>query len=139
MADGHSLPWLATVSIGGQLRDRARITSTVKSGTRVEGGYQRQTVIGPWFRCSYDPGDESESRSDGGVRRRRSGATLVTGRRATDGAAIELEATDAVEIDSQRYGTVRLDVVGTPERLVRGRSRIGWLVRLGKVDRKAPG
>lgn len=125
--------------LGGQLRDRARIVTNVKSNTRVEGGYQTVLSFGPWFRCFYDPGNESEQRSDGGVRRRRAGAQLVTGKRALDGSTIDLEASMAVEIDSKAHGMLTMDLAGTPEKLVRGRVSIGWLAPLGKTNRKAPG
>jgi hypothetical protein len=125
--------------LGGQLRDRARVVRRESTGERVEGGYVKSVEYGPWFRCFYDTGDESETRGEGSVRRRRSGAQLVTGRRALDGTPIELKAQDEVEVDSRTHGTLRLDVTGTPERMAKGRTWIGWLAPMGKTNRQAPG
>lgn len=127
------------MGLGGQLRDKARIIRVEKSNVRVEGEYKTSTVIGPWFRCFYDPGGESEERQLFGIRRRHSGAQLITGRRATDGSEIELKAQDRVEINSRGHGVLSLDVTGKPERLVKGRTRLGWLADLGKTNREAAG
>lgn len=112
---------------------------SVKTGSRVAGGYSKEPVFGPWFRCYYDPGDESEARGPGSVRRRRAGAQLVTPRRALDGTEIDLSPKGTVEIESRVYGTLTLDVTGTPERMRRGSSWQGWIVDLGKTNRAAPG
>lgn len=125
--------------LGGRLRDRARVIRKSKTSTRTEGGYQKTTGEGPWFRCYYDPGQESESRGPGSVHRRRSGAQLVCGRRALDGSLIDLQASDVIEVNSQTHGTLRLDVVGAPEPLGLRRTRKGWLAQLGATNRKAPG
>jgi hypothetical protein len=122
----------------GQHRDKARIIRK-KKGTRTEGGYTKSPQYGPWFRCFYDPASEDETRSDGGVRRRRRGATIETSRLALDGSLIEIKASDRIEVDSRRFGTVTLDVTDTPERMVRGRTWLGWSVPVGATNRTAPG
>lgn len=123
----------------GQMRDRARMQLSVKTGPRVAGGYSKEPVFGPWFRCYYDPGDENESRGPGSVRRRRAGARMVTPRRALDGTEIDLSPKGTVEIESRVYGTLTLDITGTPERMRRGSSWQGWIADLGKTNRAAPG
>lgn len=125
--------------LGGALRDRARVIRTQTTPVRVEGGYQKREVPGPWFRAFYEPGTESESRGVSGVRRREAGSQLVTARRALDGSTIEILATDAVEINSTVHGSFRMDVDGEPERLAKRRTTIGWLVSLTKTRRDASG
>lgn len=125
----------------GQLRDRARVLrKTKEKGQRTDGGYvTREPAPGPWFRCHYERGDTPEVRGPGSVRRRETAAQLVTHRRALDGSEIEIKASDRIEVDSLRYGTVTLDIAGEPERLVHGRTWTGWLVPIAKVKRDAPG
>lgn len=123
----------------GQMRDRARVLSKTNTGTRVEGGYQKVPTQGPWFRCTYDPGNESEDRSAGGVRRRRRGATVTCGRRALDGSMIEVTASDRIELDSPRYGSLVLDITDTPEPVVPHRLVTGWTINVGKTERSASG
>lgn len=135
----------------GQMRDKARLVrrTKVQSGApptsvRVEGGFVRtKPVTAPadevWFRCHYDPGSEGEVRGPGSVRRRRAGAHLVTDRRALDGSEIALKASDQLEVNSVAFGTLLLDVVGTPEKLTTGRVSFGWIVDLAKTKRESPG
>lgn len=123
----------------GQMRDRARMQVSVKTGPRVAGGYTKVPAFGPWFRCYFDPGDKSESRTSGSVRRRRAGAQITTPRRAQDGTVIDLSEKGTVEIQSRVYGTMLMDITGTPERVRRGSSWQGWVADLAKTDRKAPG
>ncbi len=123
----------------GQMRDQARMQLAVKANVRVAGGYNKTATFGPWFRCYYDPGDESESRGAGSIRRRRSGAQITTPRRALDGSEIDLSAKGSVEIVSRVYGTLTLDITGKPERLRRGSSWQGWIADLSKTNRTAPG
>lgn len=124
--------------LGAHLRDRGRVIRKRNTGTRTEGGYDKKPEPGPWFRCFYDPGDESEVRTEGGVRRRRA-AQVITGARALDGSAIELLATDVLEVQSRLHGDHRLDIVGDPEKLGNRRVARGWLARVGKTNRKAAG
>jgi hypothetical protein len=121
------------------MRDRARVVRKVRSSTRTAGGYNKTPDPGPWFRCDFDPGGEPEERREGGFRRRRAGASLRVPRRALDGSEIEIKASDDVEIDSRSHGTLSLSVTGTPERVMQGRVRIGYIVDLAAVDRKAAG
>lgn len=127
------------MGITAHLHDQARIIRTDKTSTRVEGGYQTQTVIGPWFRCHYDPGTEGEQKTPGSIRRRRAGASIIAAKNAKDGTPVELKAQDRLEIDSKGHGVLSLDVVATPEKLVKGRTVLGWQVQLGKSNREAPG
>lgn len=89
--------------------------------------------MGPVFRCLYDPGNESESRDGGRVRRVRP-ATLMYARRATDGTVIDLTANDLVEIDSSAHGTIRMEVEGTPTVIPKRRTVIGHLAQLRRVN-----
>lgn len=117
--------------------DKARVLRKSKDTVRVEGGYKEQAAVpGPWFRCFFDSGDESEVRTVGGVRRRRN-ATVTTLRRDTTGQPISVLATDQVEVNSRRFGVFVMDVMGDPQRLPRG--RVGLIVTLGKTNRSAPG
>lgn len=119
-------------------RDRCRVIRKAK-GERVAGGYVKgELPPGPWIRCVYDPGDETEVRTAGGVRRRRA-STVVTGRRDIDGGEVELLASDELEVDSRIHGLVRVGVVGDPERVTRGRTWTGWQVRIGKTNERASG
>lgn len=128
------------MALGAFLKDRARVLRTVNQGERVEGGYVKGPPIeGPWFRCYYDSGSESESRGPASVRRRRAGAQLIVGRKALDGTPIDIVASDQVIIESRAYGTITLDIEGDPERLIKGRTILGYIVPLGKTNRKAPG
>lgn len=130
------------------MRDKARVIrqeprlDVSSNRVRVNGGYINEPVTGPpelptWFRCAYDPGSEDESRGDGGVRRRRRGATVVCKRRATDGTEIDLKPSDVLEVDSRPLGLFTVSVTDTPERLYKGRVWIGWLVHVGATDRSA--
>lgn len=123
------------MALGSALVDRARVRRNVVGAVRVEGGYQTTEVVGPWFRCMYDEGNESEQRSDGGVRRRRTGASMLVGRRNTDGTAVDIQHQDRVEIDSRRYGQITLYVEGTPKVIAKRRTRIGIQVALAKTQR----
>lgn len=123
------------MSLGSALVDRATIRRDVETGERVEGEYLNESWTSPVFRCFYEPGSESESRSDGGTRRQRSGATLIVGKRAIDGSTIDIKAQDRIVIDSRRHGTVTMYVSGTPEAIAKRRTRIGWMVRLTAVAR----
>ncbi len=123
----------------GQFRDRARVQLFTKSETRVAGGYNKEASYGPWFRCYYDPGDESETRGAGSVRRRRAGVRIATSRYALDGTEIDLSAKGTLEIESRVYGTLTLDITGTPEKTRKGSSWNGWVADLGKVNRASPG
>jgi hypothetical protein len=125
--------------VRGQLRDKARIIRKTKSATRTEGGYKTTDVPGPWFRCHYAQGDESEARSDGGVRRHRAGPQVVTHRLALDGSTIDVKAEDEIEIDSRTHGVFRAGITGAPLRMHKGRIWIGWLIDVAKTNRKAPG
>lgn len=119
-------------------RDRVRVHRKAKA-ERVAGGYvPRDLPPGPWIRCAYDPGDETEVRTAGGVRRRRA-ATVVTGRRDEDGNEVEFLATDELEVDSRAHGLIRVDVAGAPERLTRGRTWTGWRVTIGRTNPSSPG
>jgi hypothetical protein len=127
------------MAIGAAMSDRARLIVHGRSAERVEGRFLPSgPTPGPWFRCYYDPGTESEARSTGGVRRTRP-ATLMFKLRAMDGSLVEAKASDEVEINSRRFGTIRMEIVGTPEPITKRISRIGWQAQLQKVSRKAPG
>lgn len=119
----------------GAFRDKARTVRYPEATTRVRGGYVQATgdpLYGPWFRCYYEPGEEGEQRSDAGVRRRRSGTTLYTVRRAMDGSAIAVQHDDQLDIDSLRHGRLLMNVEGTPERMPKG--RVGLVIRLAKTN-----
>ena len=126
------------MAIGAAMSDRARLIKHTRSGTKVEGRFIPTSTPGPWFRCYYDPGTESESRGPGSVRRVLP-ATLIFKLRATDGSLVVASAKDEVEIESRRFGNVRMEIVGEPEALAKRFSRIGWLAQLQKVNRRAPG
>jgi hypothetical protein len=127
------------VAIGAAMSDRARLIKHGRSTERVEGRFlPTGPTPGPWFRCYYDPGTESEARSTGGVRRSHP-ATLMFKLRAMDGTLVEATAKDEVEIQSRRFGTIRMEIMGTPEPIAKRTSRIGWIAALQKVSRSAPG
>lgn len=124
------------MALGAALRDRARIIRTSGSGERVEGSVTRAETTSAEFRCMYDPGDAPENRSTGGVRLVERGATLLTGKRFLDGTPLELRHNDVVVIDSRRFGTLRFQVSGKPERIVKRTTWLGYLAPLQAVDRK---
>lgn len=128
------------MAITSQFKDQARVIRKVKQIVRnAEGGYNTDTVIGPWFRCYYDPGTEDEERSTGSIRRRRRGAAVYAARRAKDGSLVDLKAEDSLEINSIGHGVLAVDVVGKPERAVRGRTVVCWIASVGKTNRQSPG
>lgn len=127
------------MAIGAHLHDLARTIRTTKTTVRIEGGYETETVVGPWFRCHYEPGDESEQRTPASIRRRRAGASIIAAKTAKDGTLVDLRAQDRLEINSKGHGVLSLDIVSTPEKLVKGRTVLGWQASLGKTSREAAG
>lgn len=127
------------MAVGAYLRDRARVLRKTTTPERREGGYIKEDVIGPWFRCYFDPGTESEQRGNASIRRRRSGARLIAARKDLEGVALELKPEDRIEIVSRGHGILIMDVMGKPEKLVKGRTVLAWDVSLGKTNRESPG
>lgn len=122
--------------LGSALRDRAVVLGRTRSGTRnSEGGYDvTNDAPGPAFRCLYDPGTESEQRDSHGVRRVRP-ASLLVGKYALDGTVLQLQPQDRVQITSPAHGTLVLEIVGTPEPIVKRRTRLGAVAQLQRVGR----
>lgn len=123
------------MALGAALRDRAHLVRKDATGERVEGTLQRGETTTPPFRCMYDPGDAPENRTTGGVRLVERGATLMTGKRFLDGTPLELRHNDVVVVESRRFGTLRFQVSGQPERIVKRTTWLGWLAPLSAVDR----
>jgi hypothetical protein len=121
--------------LGSLLKDRAQVLRRERSPVRdSEGGYPIVEVRGQRFRCVYAPDGEDESRDDGKVKRTE-GATLTFGKRDLSGAPLVVGADDRIEIQSHRYGTFQMEIEGTPDPLVRSRTRIGYTARLRKTAR----
>lgn len=126
------------MAVTSQFKDKARIIRKVKQVVRnADGGYNEDTVIGPWFRCFYDPGSESEERGPGGVRRRRGGAQIYASKTATDGTPVELKAEDNLEVNSPAHGVLSLDITGKPEKAAKGRRVYCWIAAVGKTNRQS--
>lgn len=125
------------MAVDSQFNDKARIHRKIKQPVRnADGGYNQDEWIGPWFRCFYDTGAESEERGQGGIRRRRSGANVYAAMKAIDGTAVVLQAEDALELESPGHGSLKLDIVGKPEVAAKGRTRYCWMASVGKTNRQ---
>jgi hypothetical protein len=125
--------------LGAALKHRARLKLREQSLSRnPEGGYDVTTTaddLGDPFRCLFDPGDEGEDRSDGGIRRKRP-ATLMIGRRYLDGAALAIKAQDIVQLTTAPgFDDTLWEIVGNPKPIAKRRTIIGWTLTLSKVSR----
>lgn len=123
--------------VDSQFNDKARVYRKTKQLVRnADGGYNEDEWIGPWFRCFYDIGGESEERGQAGIRRRRSGATIYAAVRATDGTLVDLKPEDSLEIDSPGHGQLKLDITARPEKVTKGRVVYCWIASVGKTNRQ---
>lgn len=116
--------------------DKVRTVRFPQSSTRVEGRLvpSGTPVFGNWIRGYFDPGSEGEQPSDGGTRRRRSGASVVLRRRDTLGLPVDIDAQDVVEIVSRKHGQMTLNVVAAPTPLG-GRITKYFEIQVAKTNR----
>lgn len=126
------------MGIGAAMVDTAVVLRKVQTGT-VDGAprFAHEDVFGNVFRCRYTPGNESESRTESSITRRRP-ATLLIAKRDNKGLPVNIRATDRVRITSKRFGVIDAEIQGTPTKISKKTSYIAFTANLTKVIRNDP-
>jgi hypothetical protein len=110
-----------------------------RTGERVRGAFKTEAVWSKPFRCRYAPARESESRSQGGVRRVKPATLTVKALSLKSAGVATLRASDRVEVTQADGTKLLMEVMGEPEPVRKRRSTIGYLVSLQKArDSEAP-
>jgi hypothetical protein len=127
------------VAIGAATPDRARVQRRVRTGERVRGAFKTTDKWSEPFRCRYTPANESESRSQSGVRRAKPATLLVKALSLRSSGVGVLKASDRVEITQADGTRLLMEVQGEPDPIRKRRTVIGYTASLQKVrDSEAP-
>jgi hypothetical protein len=127
------------VAIGAATPDRARVRREVRTGERVRGAFKTEPAYSEPFRCRFTPAQESESRSEGGVRRSKPATLLVSAPSLRAHGVGALKASDRVEITQLgALAPILMEVTGEPKPIRQRRTVIGYVASLSKVRDSEP-
>lgn len=122
------------MALGSALVDRARIYRKA-AAVKVENRTIFAQLTLAWFRCRLDL-RESPEQPEGESRVKRAVKTpqLLVGARDLEGKAIDIRATDRLEVVSPQLGTAYWEVTSDPEPLRKKRRVIGYQVTLRRLE-----
>lgn len=122
------------MAIGAATPDHARVRRDVRSGERVVGRYVTTVAYSEPFRCRYTPAQESESRSQGGVRRTKPATVMVSRAALAARGLAGLRASDRLEVTPLGGQPVLMEVQGEPKPIRKRRTTIGWTAQVQRVS-----
>lgn len=116
------------------LVDRARTVRRAPTPLKVEGRTAFADVKGEWFRARLDLRGYPQTRDPGSRAKTIKTPSLMFATKDLVGGAIEVRATDRIEVRSVQLGDATWEVTGSPEPWRKKRLVIGYQVPVRRVD-----